>query len=81
MLGISIFCCLAMMPFNQFKIEKSLQQKEWLDYKTKYELEFSDNEDIERQETFWENHQFIINTNAKNLNYTLEMNRFGHLVK
>uniref|UniRef100_A0A6B2G6W8 Pro-cathepsin H (Trinotate prediction) n=1 Tax=Myxobolus squamalis TaxID=59785 RepID=A0A6B2G6W8_MYXSQ len=79
MLAILIFFCLTINLFNQLRIENSLLNREWEDYKFKYNLKFSRDEEIVRQETFLQNYQFIVDTNAKNLNFTLEMNQFGHL--
>ncbi|KAF1740655.1 hypothetical protein MXB_4008 [Myxobolus squamalis] len=81
MLHVSIFFCLAINLFNQLKIEKSLQNEKWGAYKLKYQLKFSDEEDVDRKDTFLANYKFIVETNAKKLNFTLEMNEFGHLKK
>uniref|UniRef100_A0A6B2G6S0 Cathepsin J (Trinotate prediction) n=1 Tax=Myxobolus squamalis TaxID=59785 RepID=A0A6B2G6S0_MYXSQ len=81
MLGVSIFFCLAINIFNQLTIEKAFLNKEWNTYKLNYNLNFSEEEDVERKETFLANYQFIVDTNAKNLNFTLKMNEFGHLKK
>ncbi|KAF1742068.1 hypothetical protein MXB_3374, partial [Myxobolus squamalis] len=77
----SMFFCLAINSFNQLIIENLLLNMKWINYKTKYQLEFSNYEDIQRKKIFFENFQFIVDTNAKNLNYSLEMNQFGHLKK
>ncbi|KAF1745491.1 hypothetical protein MXB_5712, partial [Myxobolus squamalis] len=81
MLELLIFFCLAINLFDQLTIENSVLNREWDDYKSKYKLKFSGEEEMVRKETFLQNYQFIIDTNAKNLNFTLGMNQFGHLKK
>ncbi|KAF1740429.1 hypothetical protein MXB_4184, partial [Myxobolus squamalis] len=53
--------------------------REWENHKSKYHLEYSVREDIYRKEIFTKNYQFVKKSNAKNLNFTLKMNMFGHL--
>ncbi|KAF1744531.1 hypothetical protein MXB_931 [Myxobolus squamalis] len=81
MLILCLVLCLALNSFNQLKIKESQQDKEWDAYKLKYTLEFLGNEDIQRKDIFLANCKFIADINAKNLNFTLEMNKFGHLTK
>ncbi|KAF1745422.1 hypothetical protein MXB_292 [Myxobolus squamalis] len=81
MLVIILFYFLAIDPLYQLKIKNILLNSEWIDYKLKYKLEFSGDEDIQRKKIFLKSYKFIVDTNAKNLNFTLEMNKFGHLTK
>ncbi|KAF1743235.1 hypothetical protein MXB_2564 [Myxobolus squamalis] len=81
MLSVSIFFFWSINQINQLRIEKSLLKKEWIEYKFKYNLEFLEEEETQREKIYMENYQFIIDTNKKNLDFTLEMNKFSHLKK
>ncbi|KAF1741596.1 hypothetical protein MXB_3034 [Myxobolus squamalis] len=80
---MSIILSLLIFTFKtsiHLRVQQPSPTKEWEDYKSKYNLEFSVDEDFDRRETFFKNCQFIMNSNSRNLNFTLKMNGFGHLV-
>ncbi|KAF1742094.1 hypothetical protein MXB_4505 [Myxobolus squamalis] len=72
---------MALNLFNILRIENLILTRVWDDYKSKYRLEFSGNEELVRLEIFLQNYKFVVDTNAKDLKFTLGMNQFGHLKK
>ncbi|KII69928.1 Digestive cysteine proteinase 3 [Thelohanellus kitauei] len=51
----------------------------WKHYKSTYSLRFNEEEEQLRKEIFIKNYQFIEEHNAKNSEFKLKMNKFGHL--
>ncbi|KAF1741200.1 hypothetical protein MXB_3093 [Myxobolus squamalis] len=81
MLALAIFLFVSLNSFYTLLIERKSFDRDWLDYKSKYNLDFSESEEKIRKETFLNNNAFIIKSNSENKTFTLKMNHYGHFNK
>ncbi|KAF1741859.1 hypothetical protein MXB_1409 [Myxobolus squamalis] len=81
MLAIVIILIIFLDSFNELSIEKKILDTKWLEYMLEYKLNFSKSEETDRKEIFLKNYAFIVESNRKNMDFTLKMNNFGHLGK
>ncbi|KAF1740835.1 hypothetical protein MXB_5326 [Myxobolus squamalis] len=80
MLIISLLLICTFKISFHYRVENTHLIKEWEEYKSEYNLDFTAKENEYRKEIFMKNYQFIMNSNSRNLNLNLKMNKFGHLV-
>ncbi|KAF1745553.1 hypothetical protein MXB_2493 [Myxobolus squamalis] len=76
---IIIFILIFTFEVIDLRVEQVCLNKEWEEHKSIYNLHFSLDEEVYRKEIFGKNYQFILKSNSRNLNFTLKMNKFGHL--
>ncbi|KAF1740851.1 hypothetical protein MXB_4598 [Myxobolus squamalis] len=80
MLIIALLLIFTFKTYIHLRVEQPCLTREWEEHKYKYNLEYSVEEDIHRKKIFMKNYQFIMKSNSKNLNFTLKINKFSHLV-
>ncbi|KAF1743315.1 hypothetical protein MXB_968, partial [Myxobolus squamalis] len=80
MLVTVIFFLISLNSCYQLSVEQKFLHSEWLQHKLKYNLNYSDSEETDRKDIFSRNYAFIVDSNKINKNFTLKMNKFGHLV-
>ncbi|KII67705.1 Cathepsin 7 [Thelohanellus kitauei] len=61
------------------KIENLVTSNQWSQYKSKYNLNITSDEEDERKAIFLDNVRYIEEFNAKNKSFKLEINKFAHM--